>query len=653
MDVLWKERAISTCNPLDFYRCEITCDLVKAAGLDKNSLETIYLAVQRCQILERGDLVVAIPALRLNPEALKQLLAFDWPDSDFISPPIRTEGFFHFFIKNPAQIVIPSILKKGSRFGHDPLLGLRNQLDPSLGRKRIVIEFSSPNIAKKFHAGHLRSTIIGNFIANLYEAAGYDTVRLNYLGDWGKQYGLLALAWERDGDEKKLQANALKHLYDLYHTISAAVEAENAEIERREAEGEDASDLKEHRIDEQARQYFKLMCDGDTQAIALWSRFRALSIAKYQQTYARLGIRFDKYSGESMVTEKTMRKAERKMKAAGLLGNDNGSTIVDFSKHVSGKEGTTLAKGRIRENDGTSLYILRDIADLLTRFDECKFDQMIYVVGSSQDHHMNQFFKTIELLDSSKKSKLSKLCRTGDHLVKHVESLLRFFKIKKPSDHHSLRDKISHISFGNVKGMSTRRGTAIFLDDIFKEVAQKMHEVMRANKEKYAQLQDPVRIANILAITSVMVQDMSGKRGNDYTFNMDRMTSFEGDTGPYLQYAHARLYSITRKADLTTSAQEIMNADLSLLTEEHAITLTRLMAQFPDIVQDALKTLEPITILTYLFRLEHALGSSYEVLQVIGSEKEVMKARLALFCAAKVVLGNGMRLLGLTLLDRM
>jgi arginyl-tRNA synthetase len=189
------------------------------------------------------------------------------------------------------------------------------------------------------------------------------------------------------------------------------------------------------------------------------------------------------------------------------------------------------------------------------------------------------------------------------------------------------------------------------LDDILRDCADHMHETMKKNAEKYAQIEDPVGTADILGISSVMVQDMSGKRINNYTFNMDAMTSFEGDTGPYLQYAHARLCSIKRRANL--SEEDLAGADLSLLKEAHAINVVRLLAQWPDTFQNTLKTLEPATILTYLFKMTHAVSSSYDHLQVVGSEPELMKARMALYDATRIVLSNGMRLLGLTPLERM
>lgn len=216
--------------------------------------------------------------------------------------------------------------------------------------------------------------------------------------------------------------------------------------------------------------------------------------------------------------------------------------------------------------------------------------------------------------------------------------------------HKDIAKKCVHITFGMVQGMSTRSGNVKFLDDILREVADKMHDVMRGNDEKYSQVDDPEAVSDTLAISSVMVQDMTGKRINGYTFNMDQMTSFEGDTGPYLQYAHARLCSIERRAGLTE--EELASADLSLLTELHAQNLVRALAQWPDVVQNLFKTLEPTTVLGYLFRMTHIVSSSYDHLRIVGQEKEVMQARMALYDAARIVISNGMRLLGLSPLER-
>ncbi|ORY59182.1 arginyl-tRNA synthetase [Pseudomassariella vexata] len=605
-------------NPVDIYRSHITSILQGITGVDP---KIVYSSIQWTQNSDKGDLVLAIPALRVKgkPEELGKQWLEQWPESPLVEKPIQNGNFIPFFFKHGPlrQTTITQARSHRFDFGSNKAVGLKDQSDPSKGKKRIIVEFSSPNIAKPFHAGHLRSTIIGGFLGNLYEAAGWDVLRINYLGDWGKQYGLLALGFKMYGSEEALQRDPINHLFEVYVKISAktAKEKEEADMLQKDGKDAEAQKIKDSGLDEQARQYFKKMTEGDEEALTLWKRFRDFSIKRYKETYARLNINFDSYSGESQVSETEMEDAARKMKEMGLAEEDGGALLVDFSKHVQGKAGKSLGKALLRKRDGTALYLTRDISELLNRDRTYNFDHMIYVIASQQDLHVKQFFKVVELMG-----------------------------------HKDIAAKVQHISFGLVLGMSTRRGTVKFLDDILRDVGEHMHSVMKKNEEKYKQVENPEAVADILGISSVMVQDMSGKRINNYTFNMEAMTSFEGDTGPYLQYAHARLCSISRKAGL--SEKELDSADLSLLTEHHAIELVRVLAQWPDVVQNTLKTLEPTTVLTYLFKMTHVLSSSYDHLRIVGSEPEVMKARMALYDSARIVLNNGMRLLGLSPVER-
>jgi arginyl-tRNA synthetase len=373
--------------------------------------------------------------------------------------------------------VLPSILENRDTWGGNPTLGLKNPENPEEGRKRVVVEFSSPNIAKPFHQGHLRSTIIGGFLSNLFQIAGWDVVRLNYLGDWGKQYGLLALGFKMFGDEKALEEDPIQHLFQVYVKINKQVREEQDIIKQLEAAGKDASELKSNSLDEQARKYFKAMCDNDPNAIELWTRFRKLSIERYKNAYARLNIHFDEYSGESQVKEEAMRDVEAQLSELGLTSSSDGAVVVDFSKHVPGKAGKSLGVALVRKKDGTSLYLTRDLGALFERHCKYKFDRMIYVVAADQEVHLKQLFKLVEM--------------TGNT---------------------SLHSKVSHVGFGLVRGMSTRKGNVVFLDDVLQEVGDHMHEVMRSNQEKYSQVTDPEKTADILGISSVMVQDMVGKR---------------------------------------------------------------------------------------------------------------------------------------------
>ncbi|KAK1241645.1 hypothetical protein MKX08_001619 [Trichoderma sp. CBMAI-0020] len=606
-------------NPLDLYRAHVSNVLAGISGVDS---QIIYPAINWTTGLDKGDFVLAVPALRIKgqkPDALAIKWTEEFPTDDPLFDKPTTSGpFMSFYLKGGplSKSLIPMIRNLGEEYGRNRFNGLKDPKDPKQGKKRILVEFSSPNVAKPFHAGHLRSTIIGSFLANLYEGSGWEVVRINYLGDWGKQYGLLALAYEKYGNEEALQKDPIDHLFKLYVQINSEMTAEKESIEAQKKEGKDVAELEANSLDEQARRYFKRMTDRDEDVLKQWQIFRDLSIKRYKETYSRLNIAFDRYSGESQVSEEAMAKIAVEMEEKNISRVDNGATLVDFTKLLPGKEGKRLGVTVIRKRDGTALYLTRDICELLARYEEYKFDHMIYVVASAQDLHLKQLFEIIGQLG-----------------------------------YKDIANRCQHINFGLVLGMSTRKGTVKFLDDILRDCADHMHETMKKNQDKYAQVENPVATADILGISSVMVQDMSGKRINNYTFNMEAMTSFEGDTGPYLQYAHSRLCSIKRRANLTE--EDLLGADLSLLTEQHATNVVRMLSQWPDTVQNTLKTLEPTTVLTYLFKMSHAVSSSYDHLQVVGSEKELMKARMALYDAARIVLSNGMKLLGLTPLERM
>lgn len=616
-------------NPVDFYRQYIAEKL--APILSRKDSELVPL-LQWTTTMDKGDLMFPVAALRIKgkpPQDLAKEVVESFPTSEDTLVVASAAGpFVQFFFKPQRliQTVIPEILSSRKAYGTNPTPGLKDPSDPSKGQKRVIVEFSSPNIAKEFHAGHLRSTIIGGFLSKLYTITGWEVIRMNYLGDWGKQYGLLANGFKRFGSQEELDKNSIAHLFQVYVQINKIKSEQDEpinelkkEIKEKKAKGEDVSELEkklaplvEESEDEKARKYFKSMEDGDPEALALWQKFRDMSIAKYQKTYARLNIEFDVYSGESQVKAENIKKVLDNLLAKKIAEESEGALLIDFTKHGAKK----LNKAIIVRRDGTPLYLTRDLAAILERHDQYHFDKMIYVVADQQNEHIAQLFKTTEI-----------------------------------SGHKDIAEKCEHISFGMVKGMSTRKGTVKFLDDIIQTVKDTMLDVMRKNEKKYEQLEDPDTVADILAITAIMVQDLTGKVRNGYEFNINQMTAFEGDTGPYLQYAHARLCSIERKANADLTALD--SADLSLLQEPHAILLARSLAQYPDVVLNTLKTREPSTLLTYLFKMAHALSSSYDHLQVVGSEPELQKARLALYEAARQVLWNGMTLLGLTPVQRM
>lgn len=364
------------------------------------------------------------------------------------------------------------------------------------------------------------------------------------------------------------------------------------------------------------------MENGEQKALALWERFRNISIERYIPTYRRLNIDFDEYSGESQVQASTVEFVERELRQRNVYEQDKGSWKIDFAQRGHRILGVAVVRGRT----GTTTYLLRDVAAILERERTYDFDEMVYVVSSEQNLYFQRVFKTLELMG-------------------------------RPD----LAGRLRHVNFGNILNMSSRSGNIQLLSDILDESKDAMHEVMRRNETKYAQIPDPDAAAESVGISAVMLQDMSGKRINDYTFDITRMTSFEGDTGPYLQYCHARLNSILRQSniehhdlsDFLTKHPDALDPDVK--KKKQCLDLLRLMAQYPDVTATAFRNLEPSTIITsYLFRLTHQISSCYDVLQVKGTKEgeTAILARAALFEAARQVLENGMRLLGFTPVER-
>lgn len=579
-------------NVVDLMRNYTAEELSKVSGVDAKQ---IYPALEWTNTLDRGDLLIPVPRLvrqkGINPREIAQEWAEKFPQGELIGR-VEANGPFVQFFFNPQFLfhtVLPDVLTRTEDYGACKYVE----------NKKVVIEFSSPNIAKPFHAGHLRSTIIGGFLSNLYEKCGWEVVRMNYLGDWGKQFGILAVGYERYGDEQKLAQDPIDHLFQVYVRINKDIEEEGDSLPESES------------TDSKARAYFKRMENGDESALKIWQKFRDLSIEKYIDTYARLNIKYDVYSGESQVPKDTMDEALKLYDEKGLVHIDRGAKLIDLTKFSK-----KLGKVIVQKSDGTTLYLTRDVGAAIDRYNKYHFDKMIYVIASQQDLHTAQFFELLKQMG------------------------------------FEWAHNLQHVNFGMVQGMSTRKGTVVFLNNILEETKEQMHEVMKKNQVKYAQVENPDEVADLVGISAVMIQDMQGKRINNYDFKWERMLSFEGDTGPYLQYAHSRLRSMQRNATDVT-LDDMKNGDFRLLQEPAAIALVRLLSQYPDVLRNALKTHEPTTVVTYLFKLTHQVSSCYDVLWVAGQTKELASVRLALYSSARQVLYNGMKLLGLTPVERM
>ncbi|KAF7327583.1 DALR-1 domain-containing protein [Mycena kentingensis (nom. inval.)] len=576
----------STCV-LDAFRTSIAERV--AAALPALTVDQVYSGVDYGK--KGVDFTIALPRFKLGKvedSAAKVIEAFK-PD-ERVASVVHDKNFLHF--QCTTSTLIRDILTQVHSLTHlapTPCYGTN-----SSGKgKKVVIEYSSPNIAKSFHVGHLRSTIIGGFLANLYKACGWDVVSMNYLGDWGTQFGLIATGFEKYGSDEELQKDAIKHLFEVYVKVNKDADADPE-------------------VKAEAARWFKRMEDGDESALKNWRVWRELSVKKYTEEYDGLNITFDEYTGESMVGKEWQDKALNKLEELGLIEDVDGAKIVNLEKWK-------MQKAVLRKRDGTSIYLTRDIGAAIERYEKYKFDKMIYVVSAQQDLHLAQFFKILELMQ------------------------------------FPWAPTLQHVNYGLVQGMSTRKGTVVFLNQIIREAAVVMHEQMQKNEEKYKAVEDPETVSREIGITGVKIQDMQAKRINNYTFNWDRMKSFEGDTGPYLQYAHVRLASISRKNPHLLPLPPREQIDVSSLGDSsHAREIIFLLGTYPDVVKVAMKTHEPSGVVTFLFRLSHAISSAWEVLAVKSEEDlEKARARLWMYECARDVLASGMRLLSIRPLERM
>ncbi|KAJ3858545.1 arginyl-tRNA synthetase [Lentinula novae-zelandiae] len=610
---------------LDAYRMAIATQISSSIGI---ALNTAYEGVDYGK--KGVDFTVAIPRFRLKEKAmiLADKIVSEFLPNEYIQS-AASDGIFVHYVCHTSNLIRTalkqiSILSKPTDTHPHGSYGCNN----SGSGKTVIIEFSSPNIAKLFHAGHLRSTIIGTFLANLFDANGWESVQFNYLGDWGKQYGLLAIGFQRYGSEESLAKNPILHLFEVYVRV-------NKDVENEEMSNPD----KISPTNQEAKVIFKKMEENDKDTLELWKRFRDLSIVEYEKVYKRLNVRFDVYGGESLVKADLMADTLEKLKSKNLLTKKTahesrvGAAAAEAAagEQDAGDDDNAadalaldlaqwkLGKPVVQKGDGTTIYILRDIAGARQRYESYHFDKMIYVIGDQQDLHVSQFFKALSLM--------------GEPFT----------------------DKLEHVNFGKIHGMSTRKGQVKFLSDILGASKEAMLEQMKKNEDKMRDVMDPDYTGDEVGMTCVKIQDMSAKRVHAYTFDLQRMTSFEGDTGAYLQYAHVRLCSVERKVALDgiIPRDDPDLVDTTLLTEPKVRELVFALALYPDVVKTAMKNYEPSTVVSYCFKISHLVSSAWETLIVRGQETEVAQARLYVFRCTHSVLASAMRLLSLTPLDRM
>ncbi|XP_056284067.1 probable arginine--tRNA ligase, mitochondrial isoform X2 [Pseudoliparis swirei] len=472
--------------------------------------------------------------------------------------------------------------------GEDDKFGLNSELFNTLKRGTTLVEYSSPNIAKKFHAGHLRSTIIGNFIANLKQCLGHNVIRMNYLGDWGMQFGLLGAGFAQFGCQEKLKENPLQHLFEVYVQV-------NKEAEHNE-------DMKQA-----ARDFFRQLEQHGNEAVSLWQQFREITVDEYQMIYKRLGIHFDIYSGESFHHHQAQEVVQQLQSRDLLKTSEKGTDVVDLST-----TGDMSSVCTVRRSDGTTLYITRDLAAAIDRKEKYHFNEMIYVTDKSQANHFHQLFHILLAMG------------------------------------HSWADRCKHVPFGLVRGMKTRKGEVVFLEDVLDEAqARMLHNMSQSKTTK--EMDNPEDTAEKVGISALIVQDFRGPLQSDYTFDWDRMLQAKGDTGVFLQYTHARLRSLMQRNE----GGEAVAFDPSLLLEEASITILRHLLRYDEVLFQSAQDLQPKHLVNFLLKLCHLIASAHRELPVKGSAQDVAQARLRLFSGACSVLANGMRILGITPVDKM
>uniref|UniRef100_A0A8C0S2S1 Probable arginine--tRNA ligase, mitochondrial n=1 Tax=Canis lupus familiaris TaxID=9615 RepID=A0A8C0S2S1_CANLF len=574
------------------FRRSIACQLSRVLDLPPENLIKSISAVPISRKEEVADFQLSVDSLlennndhsRPDTQVQARKLAEKLKCDSVVSEISTGQGTVNFKINREllTKTVLQQVIKDGSKYG------LKSELFSGLPQKKIVVEFSSPNIAKKFHVGHLRSTIIGNFIANLKEALGHQVTRINYLGDWGMQFGLLGTGFQLFGYEEKLQSSPLQHLFEVYVQVN-----------------KEAADDKN--VAKSAHEFFQRLELGDTQALALWQKFRDLSIEEYVRVYKRLGVHFDEYSGESFYREKSQ-EVLKLLDSKGLLQKTiKGTAIVDLSGNGDPSSICTLMR-----SDGTSLYATRDLAAAIDRMDKYNFDTMIYVTDKGQKKHFQQVFQMLQIMG------------------------------------YDWAERCQHVPFGVVQGMKTRKGDVTFLEDVLNEIRLRMLQNMASLKTTKV-LENPQETAERVGLAALIIQDFKGLLLSDYQFSWDRVFQSRGDTGVFLQYTHARLHSLEE----TFGCGYLYDFNTACLQEPQSVSILQHLLRFDEVLYRSSQDLQPRHIVSYLLTLSHLAGMAHKTLYVKDSPPEVAGARLHLFRAVRSVLANGMKLLGITPVCRM
>lgn len=487
--------------------------------------------------------------------------------------------YVNFFVDKGvfSKNTIEKVLEEGDNYGSS-----------NIGEgKNVCVEYSSPNIAKPFHVGHLFTTAIGNALYKMYKKEGYNAIGINHLGDWGTQFGKLISAYHRWVDEEALEADPIKELLRIY--VKFHDEAE-----------------KDPSLEDEGRAYFKALENGDPKAEALWKRFRDLSLKEFERVYDILGVNFDSYNGEAFYNDK-MDVVVNELKEKKLLVESNGAQVVMLEDY-------NMPPCIVLKADGASIYATRDLAAAMYRKKTYDFYKSIYVVGTPQALHFKQVFKVLELAG------------------------------------HDWANDCVHVGFGLVKfadrKLSTRKGEVVLLDDLIRESVEKTLEVIN---EKNPELENKEEVAKKIGVGAVIFTYLKNSREKDIVFDWKEILSFDGETGPYVQYAYARAKSILRRAEGVSK-----EVDYSKLSSKEEFELVKTLDNFKNQILLALDKLEPSIVTRYTIEVAKAFNKFYNAHSILNLEDEVLKAtRLKLVEASAQVIKNGLDLLGIDVVEKM
>lgn len=511
--------------------------------------------------------------VKKSPNSIANDLAVSLKEIKFIDD-IKVEGaYLNFYVNKKyfAHQVIQEVIDKGDKYGKSTMGNGKN----------IVIDFSSPNIAKPFHVGHLRSTVIGNSLYNIFNFLGYKSIGINHLGDWGTQFGKLIVAYKNWSNKEEVEKHGIKELNRVYVKFHEEVE-------------------KLPHLNEEARGWLIKMQESDEEAITLWKFFNDISMIEFESVYKRLNISFDHYTGESFYNDK-MDVVVQELEDKSILVESNGAKIVDLEKY-------NMPPCLILRSDGGTLYPTRDLAAAMFRMKEYNFEKCLYVTAIDQSMHFAQWFKVIEVMGLS----------WSEGLV--------------------------HIPFGLVSletgKLSTRKGNVVLMNEILNEAVNKTKEIIN---EKNPNLKNKDKVAEDVGIGAIIFNDLYNSRIKDVVFSWDKMLNFEGETGPYVQYTHARACSLlTKGGDI-----DFINIDFSVLTDESSIELIKLIYHYPDKIIEASIKYEPFVISRHLVNISQAFNRFYHNNPIITSEARVKNARLALVYVTKNLINSGLNILGI------